>query len=96
MERFLVKFHPTANNQLVEEIEKEGVRYHAGTYEFLFVQSIQSEFKSNKLGMKKSVKFNAAAAIKIIEMYRKPMREALKASKRFEPPVSIQNGTCIG
>ncbi len=87
----LVKFHPTANNQLVEEIEKEGAQVIMPELMNFFLYSLYNqEFKSNKLGMKKSVKFNAAAAIKIIEMYRKPMREALKASKRFEPPVSIQ------
>ena len=41
--------------------------------------------------MSGKTKFNAIIAIKLIEMYRKPMKEALKKSKRFKPPERIQD-----
>lgn len=92
----LVKFHPTANNDLVNEIEKEGAQVIMPELINFFLYSLYNQdFKHTNLGMSGTTKFNATMAIKIIEAYRNPVRKALRESKRFVPPESIREMALI-
>lgn len=86
----LVKYHPVANNDIVSLIEQEGGEavvldlldfflygMHSKEFNFYNLSGTYKEMMVNKL------------AIKIIESFRKPAKDALAASKRFEPTASI-------
>ena len=87
----LVKYHPTANNDIVGLLEKEGaeavVPDLAG---FALYSAYNSVQKEKFLGGTKKGKKTAEAVIKVIEMYQSSMIKALKESKRFDAPVSIK------
>ena len=87
----LVKFHPTANNDIVALLEKEGAEAVVpDLMDFMTYSLYNSTFKEKHLGGKKSTKYLTQAAIKFIELYRAPMRNALENSGRFEPPVHVE------
>jgi Uncharacterized protein conserved in bacteria len=86
----LVKFHPTANNSVVDVIEREGAEaVMPDLTDFLLYCAYDANFKHKYLSgtFKKKVINNLA--ITAIEFYRKSMRKALKNSQRFEPPSDI-------
>ena len=86
----LVKYMPLANNNLVELLEREGAEAVVpDLMDFLNYSVYGAQYKSKYLGVKKSAAVISAAAIKLIESIRKPAIDALKNSRRFEPPVSI-------
>ena len=86
----LVKYMPLANNHLVELLEKEGAEAVVpDIMDFLNYCVFGSQYKAKYLGTKKSSAVISAAGIKIIKTLRKPAIDALKKSRRFEPPVSI-------
>lgn len=88
----LVKYHPTANNDIVGIIEKEGGEavvldlldfflygMHSKEFNYSFLSGTFSQLVANKI------------AIKLIEYYRKPARIALQNSKRFHQPLHISD-----
>ncbi|MGI6229866.1 MAG: acyl-CoA dehydratase activase-related protein [Tractidigestivibacter sp.] len=82
----LVKFHPTANNQLVKVIESEGCEANVPGLVDFFLFGLTSPINmKHELGSKASKRLTHMAGIKIIEAARKPMNEMLAASERFEP-----------
>lgn len=87
----LVKYHPNANNNLVETIEEEGgeavVPSFIDFFEYGFINKIYNY--NNLSGTYKDMVINKAA-IKFIESYRKYARKACAASKRFEPDPLIE------
>ena len=84
----LVKFHPTANNEVVKVIEQEGAEaVMPGLIDFLLYCAYSADRDIMKRNFKSIVK--GSALIAIIETYRAPMKKALEASTRFAPPVSI-------
>jgi predicted CoA-substrate-specific enzyme activase len=86
----LVKFHPTANNNIVDIVEKEGAEaVMPDLTDFLLYTAYGAVFKYKKLSGTKKTELLNRAAIAGIEYYRKEMRKALKRSKRFEPPCTI-------
>jgi predicted CoA-substrate-specific enzyme activase len=87
----LVKFHPTANNNIVDIIEKEGAEAVVPDLtDFLLYCAYDAKFKYEYLsGSKKSIILRGTF-IKIIEYYRRHMRNALSNSKRFIPPTNIE------
>ena len=87
----LVKFHPTANNNVVDIIEEEGAEAVMPDLIDFFLYSAYGLIYKNKYlsGTGKS-RVIAQAAIAIIESFRKGYREATAKSKRFEPPKSIR------
>lgn len=86
----LVKFHPTANNNVVDIIEKEGAEaVMPDLVDFLLYCAYDSNFKHQYLADKKMTKVIKNVAIDLIEYYRKDMRKALEKSKRFHAPCSI-------
>lgn len=87
----LVKFHPTANNNIVDIVESEGAEaVMPDLIDFLLYSAYDSTFKYKYLAGKRKDKILSNLLIEIIEFYRKDMKKALKASSRFEPPKSIQ------
>ncbi|MBP5781324.1 MAG: 2-hydroxyacyl-CoA dehydratase, partial [Clostridia bacterium] len=86
----LVKFHPTANNKVVELVEAEGAEaVMPDLLDFLLYASYGSIFKNRYLAdSNKSARFGRTV-ISIFETIRKPMKKALKNSKRFGSPKTI-------
>lgn len=87
----LVKYHPTANNDIVNIIEKEGGEavvldmidfFLYGMYSKKFNYEVLSGTYKSMIGNK--------MAIDVIEFFRKPYRVALKMSKRFSEPSRIE------
>jgi predicted nucleotide-binding protein (sugar kinase/HSP70/actin superfamily) len=88
----LVKYHPNANNDIVDIIEKEGGEavvldlidffmygMYSKEYNYLNLSGTYKQMMGNKI------------AIKVLEWFRKPMRKALRESKRFHEPMYIQD-----
>lgn len=86
----LVKYHPTANNDIVGVIEREGGEAVVPDLMDFFLYGMYSkEFNFTKLNGTYWTMIKNKLAILVIELYRKPARKALHASKRFEPPPFI-------
>lgn len=86
----LVKFHPTANNNVVDIVEAEGAEaVMPDLTDFFLYSAYDYDFKYKYLSGSRIAKNIGLAAIKGIELYRKPMKEALESSKRFHAPKTI-------
>jgi len=86
----LVKFHPTANNQVVDLIENEGCEAVVpGLVEFFLFGIAGRIFQRDPLGRSKKGAVGAKIALDVIDRLRKPILDQLKASTRFNPPASI-------
>jgi len=88
----LVKYHPDANNNIVDIIEKEGGEAVVlDLVDFFLYGMYSKKFNYEKLsGSYKSYKLNQLG-IELIEWFRKPMRKALRESKRFNEPSHIEH-----
>jgi predicted CoA-substrate-specific enzyme activase len=86
----LVKFHPTANNNIVDIVEKEGAEaVMPDLTDFLLYSAYNENFKYSHLSGRKLKAIVNNMAIKGIEYYRRHMRKALEMSTRFHPPCKI-------
>lgn len=86
----LVKFHPTANNQIVDVIEREGCEAVVpGLIEFFLFGIAGGIFQKDPLGRSAKGAVGGRIALKFIEKFRSPVNKALAASNRFEPPADI-------
>ena len=82
--------HPTANNQIVEVIEREGCEAVVpGLIEFFLFGMAGAIFQEKPLGRSHKSAVGMRIAIGALEKLRKPVNDALAASNRFEPPASI-------
>ncbi|MCX7711223.1 MAG: 2-hydroxyacyl-CoA dehydratase [Clostridia bacterium] len=87
----LVKFHPTANNTIVDYLEQEGTEAVVpDLLDFMMYCAYDAEFKHKNLGMSKKSVIISSVIIKIMEFYRSEMRKALSRSKRFGKPHRIE------
>jgi len=87
----LVKFHPTANNDIVNLLEKEGAEaVMPDLLDFFFYGFQNKEFQAQNLGLPIWRKILADITIGALELYRKHMKDALERSVRFSPPVHIK------
>lgn len=87
----LVKYHPEANNKIVELLENEGAEAVVPDLtDFLMYSFYNSTFKHKYLSKGLLPKIVSDIVIKYIEYYRKYVREALRKSKRFEPPLTVE------
>ena len=87
----LVKFHPFANNDLADIIEKEGGEaVIPGLMDFLLFSAYDYDFNYKYLSKGKLAALAGNTAIKAMEYYRKAARRALARSKRFDEPQSIE------
>lgn len=86
-----MKFHPTANNQIVEFLEEEGAEaVMPDLYDFVLYTQFNNIYKYEALsGSFKSMAISKTV-IKVLENLRKDMVKALRASKRFHPPEPIE------
>ena len=86
----LVKYHPTANNDIVNVIENEGAEAVMPDMIDFFTYCLYSAiFNYKYLDGTFMNNFISRAAIRLIEFYRIPMRKAFRKSKRFTPPPDI-------
>lgn len=86
----LVKFHPTANNQVVEQIEAEGCEAVVpGLMEFFLFGIAGRIFQKDPLGRSTKGAVGARAALAYVASVRKPMFKAMEESNRFEAPTDI-------
>ncbi|MBP2033664.1 putative CoA-substrate-specific enzyme activase [Clostridium algifaecis] len=87
----LVKFHPTANNNIVHVLESEGAEAVVPDLtDFLLYCAYDAKFKHEYLSGTLGSSILKGAGIKFIEHFRKHMKNALKNSKRFSPPSQIE------
>ncbi|MGX7263876.1 2-hydroxyacyl-CoA dehydratase [Enterococcus crotali] len=86
----LVKYSPTANNDIVRLLEAEGAEAVVPDIVGFMNYSLYNQiWKYDNMGMSKQSKNLAQFAIRIIEYVEKPMDKALRNSKRFEGLSSI-------
>ncbi|MDN0070392.1 2-hydroxyacyl-CoA dehydratase [Collinsella ihumii] len=86
----LVKFHPTANNHVVDVIEHEGCEAVVpGLLDFFLFAMSGAENDKGELGSSGTQRTAMAALIKLIDWMRGPADEILEKSKRFERPEPI-------
>jgi predicted CoA-substrate-specific enzyme activase len=87
----LVKFHPTANNNVVDIVEAEGAEaVMPGLTDFLLYCSYDADFNYKYLSGSNLSRFYGNVAIKLIEYYRSTFKEELTNSNRFHAPKSIK------
>jgi predicted CoA-substrate-specific enzyme activase len=87
----LVKFHPVANNNLVDYLESQGAEaVMPDLVDFFLYCGYNADFRYKQLSGSLASKLGADAFIAYIEFYRKEMKKALSESKRFSPPEKIQ------
>ncbi|MFU1845020.1 hypothetical protein, partial [Enterococcus faecium] len=81
----LVKYSPTANNDIVRLLEAEGAEAVVPDMVGFMNYSLYNQiWRYQNLGMAKKSKWIAEFAIGLIERIQKPMDRALRASQRFE------------
>jgi len=86
----LVKFHPTANNQIVETIEREGAEcVMPDLLDFFFYTFATGIFRHKQLAFPKKTERNARLLVWGLDLYRRKMKKYLRKSRRFEAPNSI-------
>ena len=86
----LVKFHPTANNKIVETIEREGAEcVMPDLADFFFYSFSTGIFRHEELAFPKQTERNAKLFVWFMELYRNKMKKYLNNSRRFEAPSSI-------
>ncbi|WP_418791179.1 acyl-CoA dehydratase activase-related protein [Phosphitispora sp. TUW77] len=87
----LVKFHPTANNNIVELLEAEGAEAVVPDLtDFLFYSAFDNKIKYKQLSGSFKNMVSGQISIKFMEYYRKDMKKALERSRRFHPPKPIE------
>lgn len=87
----LVKFHPTANNNIVELLESEGAEAVVPDLtDFLLYSAFDSKIRYEQLSGTLIGKLSGLYSINKIEYYRQDMKKALAGSKRFQAPKAIE------
>lgn len=87
----LVKYHPTANNDIVSVVEKEGGEAVVLPLMDFFLYGMRNKrFNYEELNGNYFQMIGNNWAIKFVESFRRSATEALKASKHFEAPVNIE------
>jgi len=86
----LVKFHPFANNYIVDILEKEGAEAVVpDLLDFFLYSAYQGIYSRKKLSGTFKTELISRYLIWTLEKYRRVMKRELKRSKRFHPPKSI-------
>lgn len=86
----LVKFHPTANNQIVDIIEEEGGEaVMPDLIDFFQYSFLNMQYKQKQYNLNLSKKYISKVLISFVDLLRYDMRKALTQSNRFAPPASI-------
>ena len=88
----LVKFHPTANNDIVGTNEREGAEcVMPDLMDFFFYSLFDGIYYETSLESSALNRLKYHIAIRYIERYRSEMKKALNKSRRFTAPESIYN-----
>lgn len=86
----LVKFHPTANNDIIQIVEGEGAEVVVpDLIDFFLYCTVNADFNHRYLAASKKSQLTAKLVISIIELYRRTYREVIAESTRFSPVKSI-------
>jgi predicted nucleotide-binding protein (sugar kinase/HSP70/actin superfamily) len=86
----LVKYHPVANNNLVELLETEGAEVVVpDLMDFFLYCAYDSKVEHALLDGSLMDMWKGSLFIKLAEYYRRPVRQALACSRRFSPPLQI-------
>ncbi len=86
----LVKFHPTANNQIVDVIEREGCEAVVpGFVEFFLFGLAGAIFQKDPLGRSSAGAIGSRLALWAIKKLRSCVYKSLRKSNRFEPASDI-------
>jgi predicted CoA-substrate-specific enzyme activase len=87
----LVKFHPLANNYVVDIVEQEGAEaVMPDLVDFFIYCAHGNDFNARYLAGSQTTRIISNIVIKAIEFYRKPLKDALNNSERFHGPVTIE------
>ncbi|MCR5733213.1 MAG: 2-hydroxyacyl-CoA dehydratase [Lachnospiraceae bacterium] len=87
----LVKYSPTANNELVNLIEAEGAEAVVpDLIDFMCYCFYNQIYKADHLGTSKKTAFISSLGIWLVDTLRKSAIKEFEASKHFEPPVNIR------
>ena len=85
----LVKYHPDANNHVVDVIESQGCEAVVpGMMEFMTQNFYTTEWNKHTLGTGGN-RFGKGVLRWCVEKYEKPMNDAFAASERFEPDLPL-------
>ena len=88
----LVKFLPSANNHIVELLEREGAEaVMPDLLDFLLYCFYNANFKADKLGKKASTARLCNMGISLLEYFRKVAKKSFDKSTRFDAPPSISD-----
>ncbi|OHT01512.1 CoA-substrate-specific enzyme activase [Tritrichomonas foetus] len=86
----LVKFHPTANNDIVKTIEAEGAEAVVPDLaDFIVYCLSQGQYKHKVLSSPWTASIISKALLAFAEMYRWQMKKSLSESRRFTAPRSV-------
>lgn len=86
----LVKYHPSANNNIVELLESEGAEAVVpDMMDFFLYCAYDRKVKYSMLSGAFTSMVKGRLFIKGIDFYRKDVKKALLTSRRFTPPYSI-------
>lgn len=86
----LVKYHPNANNHIVEIIEKEGGEAVVpDLLDFILYTLKNKEFNHQKMATSAFQYYFGKLGIRVLCHYRKTVEVALNDSKRFSSPIHI-------
>ena len=87
----LVKFHPTANNNVVDIVEAEGAEaVMPGLMDFLLYCAFNTDYKYKYMSGSKRDQILGKAAIKGMELYRSVYRRAVEKTQKFMVPKPIE------
>ncbi|MCL2456487.1 MAG: acyl-CoA dehydratase activase-related protein, partial [Defluviitaleaceae bacterium] len=87
----LVKYHPTANNDIVSLLENEGAEAVVPDLtDFILYNGYNAKVVRRFLGGTKKLQIGGEILIFFVELYRKHLRAALENSSRFDAPVPIE------
>lgn len=86
----LVKFHPTANNHVVDVIESEGCEAVVpGLLDFFLYSMSNATLQKDELGSSVGQRAAMDGVMGLVDWMRKPVDELLERSVRFERPEPI-------
>ncbi len=85
----LVKFHPTANNNVTDKIEEEGCEVVVPGLTEFFLFGLVGGMYQREIGKPLSSEIGAKAGVVAFRALRKPLNDALEKSQRFEKPTDI-------
>jgi len=87
----LAKYHPVANNHIEQFLLDEGAEVVMPDFvDFFMYSAYDAVVKRELLDGKLKNKLISQMFIQMMEFYRRPVRKAMKHSKRFTPPHTIK------